>query len=60
MDELVGLTVKVTLNSASGLMVTTGKVTRVDKDYILINTFNGPVYIFTNFIKTVSVVKDSE
>jgi hypothetical protein len=56
MDELMGLNVKVTLNSMSGFITYSGKFIKSIEQYILLETTIGPIYLCNAAIKTIQVI----
>jgi len=60
MKELVGLNVKVVLNSSYGIISTVGKFIKLDGDFILVDTKEGPNYIPVSNIKIIKIVKDDD
>lgn len=59
MKELIGLKVKIALNTSSGFLTLVGKVINVYDQFILIESTNGPYYVSFQTIKTIQVIGDS-
>lgn len=59
MQELIGLKVKITLNSVSGFITLNGRVVNVFDSFILIETTLGPQYVAFHAIKTILVIGET-
>jgi hypothetical protein len=56
MDELIGQSIKITLNSISGFVTLVGKCIRSLDHFILLETSLGPLYVCYHSIKTIQVI----
>jgi hypothetical protein len=56
MEELVGMFVKITIQSQSGLVIYSGKWIKSNAQFVLLNGKNGPLYIGIQHIKTIQLV----
>jgi RNase P/RNase MRP subunit p29 len=56
MEELIGQNVRISFDCHSGMVSTSGKVTKVSDKFIVVVTSFGPLYIMLDFVKTINVI----
>jgi len=60
MEELLGMTVRLSLNDTHGFVTLTGKVIKLSEHFLLLDTTLGPIYVSLNAIKTMQVKGEND